>query len=186
MRQILTAVFALTLVGSVASLFVPPVSSAPPACLGRTATIAGDPDGDGVIRGTEGNDVIVGTVNFEAIYGLGGNDRICGSPAGAVLLADGDRIFAGPGDDRVKAGGAGDEIYGEDGVDTITGGLAADLVRGGEGNDTDRRRRQQRRALRRWRPGHRPRWEWHRRRRRRDGGRHAQRRTRPRPPERRR
>jgi Ca2+-binding RTX toxin-like protein len=67
------------------------------------------------IRGTSGNDVLVGTPGADTICGFGGNDRIDGRGGPDVLL-------------------------GGDGNDTLTGGSGSDLVFGGRGNDVLRGR----------------------------------------------
>lgn len=83
----------------------------------------------GVTRGTSGDDVIM-LVNRRVtsaqhiVYGLGGNDVICGS-------VHADKIFGGSGDDL---------IYGGRGNDTVIGGAGHDTVYGEAGRDkfTDR------------------------------------------------
>lgn len=64
-------------------------SQAPPTCFGRQATIVSHAD-SGVLKGTDGPDVIVAYGNV-AVHSGGGDDRICG----AVY------VEAGPGNDRV-------------------------------------------------------------------------------------
>jgi Ca2+-binding RTX toxin-like protein len=89
-------------------------------CHGHDATIIGDLDGDGIITGTPGDDVIVGSFIDDTILGLGGNDVICGLQ----------------GRDTIEGGGGNDEIYGSKGRDTLRGGDGDDLLSGGQGRDT--------------------------------------------------
>ena len=63
------------------------------------------------IRGTPGNDVIVGTRRADTICGFGGNDVI-------------------------RGGGGNDTLIGGGGHDSLTGGAGHDFLFGGNGNDT--------------------------------------------------
>lgn len=63
-----------------------------------------------VIRGDEGNDVLVAGSGIDVIYGGAGNDEIIG----------------GAGNDR---------LYGEDGDDYLEGGPGTDYLNGGRGNN---------------------------------------------------
>ena len=65
---------------------------------------------DNVLRGTEGNDHLLG---------LGGNDT----------------LFGGQGNDRLDGGDGDDTLYGQGGADNIDAGDGADIVSGGAGND---------------------------------------------------
>jgi hypothetical protein len=65
--------------------------------------------GDDRLKGRRAADVIVGGKGVDEIYGLNGDDLICGGFGYEIIpnddLADfvvGDRIFAGPGHDRVR------------------------------------------------------------------------------------
>ena len=78
-------------------------------CAGLTPTI----------RGTEGPDVLTGTIKSDVIMGLGGAD-----------------VIRGGNDDDVICGGAGDDtLRGENGVDTLLGGFGDDDLFGGNGDD---------------------------------------------------
>ena len=63
------------------------------------------------IKGTNGNDNLVGTSANDTIYGYAGNDTL-------------------------KGGSGNDIIYGDNGNDTLDGGLGADKLYGGDGSDT--------------------------------------------------
>jgi hypothetical protein len=98
-----------------------PVSPAP------SPQVTPPPDDGCTIRGTAGNDRLVGTSRADVICGLGGDD---------VLLGKGgnDRIVGGPGKDRLDGGVGRDTLEARDG--------AADRLIGGSGRDraeTDRR-----------------------------------------------
>lgn len=72
------------------------------------------------IRGTAGDDVLVGGNGVDVIMGLGGDDVILGGNAADVVC-----------------GGAGDDdLSGERGDDLLLGGFGADLLEGGPGSDT--------------------------------------------------
>lgn len=124
-----------------ATLAVVPVAAPgeePPRCRGEVATIVGS-DGDDVLEGTLQPDVIWGGGGDDVIYGRQGSDLICAGP-GADLVqggrgndtidggaGDGDRIYGGLGDDKLT-GGPGDR-------DEVGGGLGIDLVSGGPGDE---------------------------------------------------
>ncbi len=108
------------------------------------------------IVGTEGNDVIAGSIYDDFVYDLGGNDRV-ESGGGA------DVIWDGPGNDVLDAGAGADVVHprgghntlalgpgsdfvvfppegslrvdGGPGNDSIQGGAAADRLAGGDGED---------------------------------------------------
>lgn len=130
-----------------------PVVSATETCMDRTITIDSS---SRFIRGTNGPDVIMarGTAT-KWIFGLGGDDVICGS-SGRDLIDGGsgsdtieaglgqDRVVGGFGDDTIKLGGgndsvlagAGDDvIHGENGFDSLNGGAGVDVISGGESAD---------------------------------------------------
>ena len=102
------------------------VEAPAPLCFGRPATIVAT--GQDRIRGTKGDDVILGAGGAETINGRGGNDRIC-SVGGA------DRVKGGTGNDRIDGGKAADRLDGGAGNDTLVGGRAKDLLKGGPGRD---------------------------------------------------
>jgi Ca2+-binding RTX toxin-like protein len=96
-------------------------------CDGKMATLVGT-DGDDVIEGTSGPDVVVAGDGDDVIIGKGGNDTVC----------------AGPGDDDMKGGNGSDWLNGEAGLDVASGdngndhlvGMAGvDTLRGVAGND---------------------------------------------------
>jgi hypothetical protein len=116
------------------------VSSVAVTCFGLTPTLSGS----GKIRGTPGNDVIMGSdVSDDQIDGGGGSDTICGLGGRDRIKAKLGtfRIDGGPGDDRIQAsaGGLDDcNLLGGSGNDVISfsaGGGSGGSVDGGEGED---------------------------------------------------
>lgn len=107
------------------------------------------------ISGTEGDDVAVGTLFEDRLFGLQGDDLISGDD-GADWIRGGagndtlrgdlgdddvsggsgdDRISGGLGDDVLSAGSGHDRLWGGDGSDTLLGGGGDDLLVGGAGKD---------------------------------------------------
>jgi Ca2+-binding RTX toxin-like protein len=109
---------ALTLF-AILSLFVFSAQAQALKCNGKKVTI----------KGTPGNDRIVGKKASDVIWGGGGDDTISGGPNGN------DTICGGPGNDTIDGGRGYDSIFGEGGNDDLEGGTGSDLVDGGEGYD---------------------------------------------------
>ncbi|MBG6164968.1 Ca2+-binding RTX toxin-like protein [Labrenzia sp. EL_195] len=85
-----------------------------------TPTLTPGGSGDGAYyHGLDGDDVIIGTVEGDALRGDAGNDQISG----------------GDGDDDVSGGDGNDTVSGEDGNDFVSGGAGNDILSGGAGND---------------------------------------------------
>lgn len=104
-----------------------------PRCQGRQATIYVGADGRviggrqdgrsyrGLLLGSRGDDVIVGTAEGDTIAALTGDDLVC----------------AGGGNDRVLGGFGDDQVFGEAGNDRMIGGFGrGDQADGGPGIDT--------------------------------------------------
>ena len=92
------------------------------------------------------DDLLVGTLDIDGLFGLGGNDTILGRAGNDVI--DGgsgdDRLHGGEGDDDIRGGTGNDVIFDSMGDNTIDGGDGEDIiyvfdgtnvVRGGLGND---------------------------------------------------
>ncbi|MDY6782284.1 MAG: endonuclease [Cyanobacteriota bacterium] len=111
---------------------------------------------DGVIGGTNDDNLLVGGKEDSTIYGRAGNDTIAGGLGNDTLFGGdgedvlrGDRnsrkpggsaggddiIFGGAGSDRIGGKGGDDQLFGGDGDDQIWGDDGDDLLRGGLGND---------------------------------------------------
>jgi hypothetical protein len=117
------------------------------ALLATSLLLAGPAIGvAGLLTGTDGRDVLVGTAAPDTINGKGGNDRIIGlgssdrllGKRGNDLLVGGlgpDRLFGGAGADQLKGGPKNDILDGGDGADRIVGGGGKDIVFSGPGAD---------------------------------------------------
>lgn len=80
-------------------------------CAGAVATIVSNAS---VVYGTNGNDVILATVQGQTIHGLGGDDIICGGNGK-------DALHGGPGSDVMYGGNAKDDLFGGPGRDYMHG-----------------------------------------------------------------
>ena len=106
----------------------------------------GDAAGDKFIgienlRGSAGDDVLMGDKGFNVIWGNAGDDMIMGR--GETNVDDGDifdvlfggkgndTLSGGPGNDALDGQMGDDELRGDEGGDTLTGGPGADKLYGG-------------------------------------------------------
>jgi hypothetical protein len=104
-----------------------------------------DLDGDNIIptlvKGTDGDDVLMGTDEDDVLLGYGGNDVLNGK-TGNDLLSGGtgnDWLSGGDvnsGDDQLNGGDGDDRLYGRDGDDQLDGGTGKDIITTGSGSDT--------------------------------------------------
>ncbi|MEP4196907.1 MAG: Ig-like domain-containing protein [Aliishimia sp.] len=110
--------------------------------------LTGDQD-DNEIWGGDGDDVMIGLGGNDILHGQDGNDTLTGSGGDDILNGgDGDDIIDGVGGRDTLNGGAGnDMLTGDVGVDTINGGeglddifgnFGVDIIDGGDGNDNIR------------------------------------------------
>ena len=76
------------------------------------------------------DDVILGTVGPDTIFGLGGDDLICAGNGNDI-------VFGGNGDDVIYAGALNDVVHGGNGADTIWAGTGDDRVFGGTDQSAD-------------------------------------------------
>ena len=125
-----------------------PAAGEPPTCQGQQATVVGTRGG--VVRGTEGPDVIVVNLANE-VQALGGDDRICSASRDvgmetSIDAGEGDDVVdttgnvgittaidLGPGDDTYRGGDEADYVLGPvdaaaEGHDVISTGGGDDLV----------------------------------------------------------
>ena len=87
------------------------------------------------IRGTQGDDVLTGSNGRDVIMGLGGNDVIRGGNGDDVVCggAGTDRPSGDNGDDVLVGGFGEDELAGGNGADVLVGGPGADRLDQGRG-----------------------------------------------------
>ena len=91
-----------------------------------------------VIKGTAGDDKLIGTKTADKIIGRGGNDILRSSEGGDLVLgkAGNDFIKSGKGFDEIRAGSGDDEIHTRDGKpDQIQCGPGEDTVLADEDED---------------------------------------------------
>ena len=100
-----------------------------------------------LIRGTAGDDRLVGDAGPDDIRGFAGDDDLRGRGGedelrggrGDDALRGGrgeDLLIGGSGDDVLRGGGGADELRGGSGDDILRGGAGGDLMIGGGGSDT--------------------------------------------------
>ncbi|OLU36004.1 hypothetical protein BVH06_00630 [Pseudomonas sp. PA27(2017)] len=94
-------------------------------------------DGDDVIYGFSGNDIINGGLGNDSLIGVGGSDVIHGNEGDDTLQgAEGnDQLFGDAGDDLINASSGNDLVYGGDGNDTLNGDEGDDQLFGEAGDD---------------------------------------------------
>jgi Ca2+-binding RTX toxin-like protein len=107
------------------------------ASCGAPGAISGT-EGDDVLRGTPGDDVICGGNGNDVIRGLGGADVIVGGAGDDRLRGEkgADRLVGGGGNDALIGGAGPDAGKGGGGNDVLRGGASRDVLRGGRGDDT--------------------------------------------------
>ncbi len=94
----------------------------PPACLPN------DKSGGKALKGSNSDDLIVGTEAGDSIEGLSGNDAINGCGAA-------DNLNGNNGNDGIAGGTNSDNIHGNNGDDYLRGDAGDDGLYGGEGDD---------------------------------------------------
>jgi hypothetical protein len=102
-------------------------------CFGQPATI----NGNGLVVGTAGPDVIITGNGADVVYGNGGNDLIC-VHGGDDFVRGGDgneKISGGNGNDNLGGQNGNDTVQGINGNDELQGERGKDVLRGGAGND---------------------------------------------------
>jgi Ca2+-binding RTX toxin-like protein len=107
------------------SIAAHPAEAATRTCGGETATVRKAK----VVKGTSGDDVLIGGGRDQKFLARGGNDRVCAGGGNDVVLGQG-------GDDVLHGEGRGDDLRGGSGDDRIYGDILDDFLRGGPGNDS--------------------------------------------------
>lgn len=88
-----------------------------------------------LIRGTQRDDILVGTLFDDTILGLGGNDLIAADPTVFDFVGGDDVVDGGIGNDDIFTFGGDDEVDGGSGNDTIRTADGDDRIEAGRGND---------------------------------------------------
>jgi Ca2+-binding RTX toxin-like protein len=99
-----------------------------------------------VVRGTSGDDVLLGSPRSQMILGRAGNDHVCAGDGNDTVLGQagddtihgegrGDTLFGGGGTDRIYGDILDDDLYGGPAPDLLIGGHGVDAMYGGAGND---------------------------------------------------
>jgi Ca2+-binding RTX toxin-like protein len=138
--------------------FRPAGSATRPACFGGKCSDKRVTNGDNPktamttaggfmdLKGTEGNDHLVGAASDDTLSGLGGNDTLEGlgghdelyGGAGNDLLLGGDSydyLTGGPGDDTIDGGDDADWVFYSQATGAVNVSLASGHVSGADGND---------------------------------------------------
>ena len=124
-----TAGAAILLAGALAS--VPLARAGGPKCFGEEATRTVGGGASGHVYGTQGDDVIVGTIGRDktvVIHGRDGADRICVDGPGNYPTIKGE-------DGRDKMKGDRAQFFGGPGGDIIIDWIGSGYAEGGPGND---------------------------------------------------
>ncbi|ESQ75048.1 hypothetical protein ABAC402_11630 [Asticcacaulis sp. AC402] len=114
---------------------------------GSNSTVQMPPPADGIYRGSDYADAIIGTAAPETFLGIKGNDTLDGgggndtfdggSGNDSLIGRDGDDLMmGGSGNDRLSGGNGVNYLDGSSGNDTLTGGQNADILNGGTGIDS--------------------------------------------------
>jgi len=98
---------------------------------GGDDTLNANHNGNSVLLGGAGNDILNGGGGFDALFGGDGTDTVNGG-------GNADFLSGGAGDDSLNGGDGRDLLFGDAGNDTLDGGAdgSADLLIGGPGADT--------------------------------------------------
>ncbi|MGB3389784.1 MAG: cadherin-like domain-containing protein [Pseudaminobacter sp.] len=93
--------------------------------------------GDDNIDGRGGNDVLSGGAGNDHIVAGSGDDTVFGGAGDDIIFGgpENDHISGGAGNDRLFGNQGDDVIFGDDGNDHIDGGEGNDLLSGGNGDD---------------------------------------------------
>ncbi len=81
------------------------------------------------LRGGEGDDILVGGSADDVLYGDGGEDQLFGQEGD-------DTLYGGAGADDISTGTGRNTVFGDEGDDTIVGGPLRDILNGGDDADT--------------------------------------------------
>ncbi|MDN0015033.1 calcium-binding protein [Acinetobacter sp. VNH17] len=95
-------------------------------------------DGDDILNGGQGKDLVYGNKGNDQLLGLGGHDELYGGEGDDGLYGGTgeDILYGDSGNDRLEGGADIDQLYGGAGNDILIGGADGDYLYGGIGNDT--------------------------------------------------
>jgi Ca2+-binding RTX toxin-like protein len=122
------------------------------ASVTATYVVANPPAACGIRKtGTNVANVLIGTIEGDAIFGLAGDDRISGRAGDDCLRGgagndrllgqkDKDRLWGGAGNDVLRGGRGDDNLRGGGGDDRLKGGAGDNSYSGRRGNDEIRAR----------------------------------------------
>ncbi len=93
---------------------------------------------NGVLNGTDADEILAGGAGNDILNAGGGNDHLYGGNGNDILNGgDGDDILiGGDGNDELNGGAGNDVLNGGAGIDILDGGADNDALYGGLGNDT--------------------------------------------------
>lgn len=94
-------------------------------------------NGNDVIYGSQGDDIINAGNGRDTVYTRDGTNRVAGGDdADTIWGGNGrDRLFGGKGNDSLSGGSGRDILSGDEGNDTLIGGASNDTLYGGDGDD---------------------------------------------------
>jgi len=94
-------------------------------------------NGDDLLIGSKGNDVLLGGNGDDIIVGMAGNDWIFGQNGDDVLAGfeGNDIVVGGHGNDEIGGHEGNDLLFGSEGNDNLNGGQGKDSLFGGSGDD---------------------------------------------------
>ncbi|MGD8475608.1 MAG: matrixin family metalloprotease, partial [Burkholderiales bacterium] len=94
-------------------------------------------DGDDIIMGHSGADIVDGGEGDDTIMTYRGADEISGGGGNDFIVSGSgaDRVWGDDGNDQIVAGGGADEVYGGKGNDVLKGEDGMDVLHGDEGDD---------------------------------------------------
>lgn len=107
-----------------------------PTCRGLPVTLRGTAGNDRLI-GTELPDVIYASGGNDTVIARGGSDLVCGGAGSDVIRgrSGADRLYGNAGADQIYGNKGKDKLYGNKGSDELRGGPGADRLIGGPGRD---------------------------------------------------
>jgi len=91
-----------------------------------------------VVKGTNGNDLMIASNDGDTLIGKKGNDCMIGGSGDDTLKGrmGNDEMYGNDGDDLIRGNQGDDVIYGNSGNDELHGGKDSDILNGGLGDDT--------------------------------------------------